>query len=295
MFRKLRTWYPGAKYHITSRGNRRLAIFYDGFDRSAYLELLEEARKFYPFYLHSYCLMTNHIHLLIETIQHHPKEMMKMLNSRYAMYFNKRHHLVGHVFQGRYGAELIEASDYLLDSSRYIHLNPARASMVKSPEVYPWSSYYAYVSDTPNPYITILLFFPEVHEDIAFHDFHFLQEEVVTDVTEGEKYRIDLLVETRLKGEDGLIVIHVESQAQYQSAFNQRMFVYFSRLYEKYRRKILPIAIFSHDAVRAEPNHFLMNFPFMQVLDFRYLPIQLKNVNFRGQSPGRLTPMSSYF
>ena len=78
--------------------------------------------------------MTNHIHLQIETIQHHPKEMMKMLNSRYAMYFNKRHHLVGHVFQGRYGSELIDSADYFLDVSRYIHLNPVEANMVKYPE-----------------------------------------------------------------------------------------------------------------------------------------------------------------
>ena len=108
--------------------------------------------------------MTNHIHLQIETIQHHPKEMMKMLNSRYAMYFNKRHHLVGHVFQGRYGSELIETADYFLEVSRYIHLNPIEANMVKYPEEYPWSSYLAYISDHANPHITttkILSHFPE--------------------------------------------------------------------------------------------------------------------------------------
>ena len=164
MSRKHRIWFPGAKYHITSRGNRRSAIFYDHFDHQVYLELLEEVRSYFPFHLHSYCLMTNHIHLQIETIQHHPKEMMKMLNSRYAMYFNKRHHLVGHVFQGRYGAELIEETDYFLEVSRYIHLNPVEANMVKYPEEYPWSSYLAYISDYANPRITttkILSHFPE--------------------------------------------------------------------------------------------------------------------------------------
>lgn len=113
--RKLRVWFPGVKYHITSRGNRRAAIFYDDFDREVYLQYLEEARRYFPYYLHSYCLMTNHIHLQFETIQHHPKDIMKMLNSRYAMYFNKRLHLVGHVFQGRYGSELIDSSTYLLE------------------------------------------------------------------------------------------------------------------------------------------------------------------------------------
>lgn len=79
----------------------------------------------------------NHIHLQIETIKHHPKDIMKMLNSRYAIYFNRRHHLVGHVFQGRYGAELIEKAEYFLEVSRYIHLNPVEDNIVKIPEAYP--------------------------------------------------------------------------------------------------------------------------------------------------------------
>ncbi|WP_286228509.1 transposase [Neobacillus mesonae] len=127
----------------------------------------------------------------------------------------------------------------------------------------------------------ILLFFPKVYEDIDFQDFRFLSEEIVTDVTEGGKYRVDLIVETKLKGEDGLIVIHVESQSQYQYNFNERMFIYFGRLYEKYRRKILPIAIFSHHSKRREPDSFSINFPFLQVLDFHFLTIQLKNENWR--------------
>ncbi|MED0665938.1 transposase [Bacillus badius] len=73
-------------YHITSRGNRRAALFYGDSDHEAYLDILEKVRTYYPFHLHSYCLMTNHIHLQIETIHHHPQHIMKMLNSRYAMY-----------------------------------------------------------------------------------------------------------------------------------------------------------------------------------------------------------------
>jgi putative transposase len=162
--RKPRIWFPGAKYHITNRGNRRSSIFYDDFDREAYLELLEETRRYFPFYLHAYCLMTNHIHLQLETIHHHPKDIMKMLNSRYAMYFNKRHRLVGHVFQGRYGAELIDSAEYLLEVSRYIHLNPVEARMVKSPKDYRWSSYFAYITSIENPHVItakILSHFPE--------------------------------------------------------------------------------------------------------------------------------------
>ncbi|WP_040203333.1 REP-associated tyrosine transposase [Neobacillus jeddahensis] len=166
MSRKLRVWFPGAIYHITSRGNRRSVIFFDDFDRVVYLELLEETRQAYPFHLLAYCLMDNHVHLQIETIDDHPKDIMKMINSRYAIYLNKRYEQVGHVFQGRYGSEMIVSTDYLLDVNRYIHLNPVEAQMVRSPQDYPWSSYLAYLSDTyvsPIPIQTtkVLTLFPK--------------------------------------------------------------------------------------------------------------------------------------
>jgi putative transposase len=155
MARKTRIWYPGATYHITSRGNRKAPLFHDDKDRYKYLSLLEETRERYPFHLHSYCLMTNHIHLQIETISNQIYEIMKMLNSLYAIYFNKRHDLVGHVFQGRYGAQIIESVWYFLRTSSYIHLNPVEAQIVKRPESYFWSSFSAYVSDLKNPHITM--------------------------------------------------------------------------------------------------------------------------------------------
>lgn len=154
MARKPRVWFPGAMYHITNRGNRRSSIFLDDKDRHKYLELLEETRSAFPYILHAYCLMTNHTHLQIETIQTHPKEIMHMLNSRYAMYFNKRHELVGHVFQGRYGSELIDSRQYFLEVSRYIHLNPVEAEIVKHPIDYPWSSYSVYLSQKPNQLVS---------------------------------------------------------------------------------------------------------------------------------------------
>ncbi|HHY74245.1 MAG TPA: transposase [Bacillus bacterium] len=168
MARKPRVWFPGAIYHITNRGNRRTALFYDNSDRLTYLDLLQEVRTYFPFHLHTYCLMTNHIHLQLETIHHHPMHIMKMLNSRYAMHFNKRHRLVGHVFQGRYGSELIDSIDYQLEVSRYIHLNPVGAQMVTSPETYPWSSYEAYISNIINPHVTtskILSYFPNPQKE----------------------------------------------------------------------------------------------------------------------------------
>ncbi|KAB7706641.1 transposase [Bacillus aerolatus] len=163
MARKLRVWVPGAAYHITCRGNRRAALFYDDADRRKYLQLLEETRFYFPFHLHAYCLMTNHIHLQVETIDHSTKDIMKMLNSRYAIYFNKRHELVGHVFQGRYGCQQINSIYYFLKVSKYIHLNPLEADIVIQAQDYPWSSYGAFIFDQFNPHVNLdktLSYFP---------------------------------------------------------------------------------------------------------------------------------------
>lgn len=164
MGRKRRVWFPNAMYHITNRGNRKMAIFYDECDYLKYLELLEETRKRYPFILHSYCLMTNHIHLQLQTQQYSISITMKYLNTLYAKYFNQRHDLVGHLFQGRYGAELINSTAYERDVSKYIHLNPVEAYMVKKAEDYRWSSYRAYIYHEYNPHVDtkkLLSYFPE--------------------------------------------------------------------------------------------------------------------------------------
>jgi putative transposase len=153
MARQQRFWYKGATYHIYARGNRKEVIFYDDSDYLMYLSILEEVRATYPFILHSYCIMTNHLHLQIETIDHHIKIIMKEIHSRYAIYLNKKLQVVGHVFQGRYGSEIIENIDYFLETSRYIHRNPLEANMVTSLEEYPWSSYCGYTTHSENPHV----------------------------------------------------------------------------------------------------------------------------------------------
>ncbi|SES30375.1 transposase [Salipaludibacillus aurantiacus] len=163
MGRQPRVWYPGATYHVTSRGNRRSAVFFDSEDRMMYLDLLEETKYEFPFKLHAYCLMTNHIHLLIETEKAHIKKIMKRLHSLYAIYFNHRHDLCGHLFQGRYGARVVKNTTYFLEVSKYIHLNPYMASIVAEPEDYWWSSYKEYLSHSPSPLLTtdrVLSYFP---------------------------------------------------------------------------------------------------------------------------------------
>ncbi|MGJ3205237.1 Rpn family recombination-promoting nuclease/putative transposase [Geobacillus thermoleovorans] len=127
----------------------------------------------------------------------------------------------------------------------------------------------------------LLLFFPNVYEHIDVRHLSFLTEELFTDVTAGEKHRVDLLVETKMKGEEGLIIVHVEHQSYAQRTFPERMFLYFSRLFQKHRRRILPIAIFSYDEHHDEPSSLVVQFPFLTVLDFRFLTVELRKLPWR--------------
>jgi putative transposase len=161
--RRLRSWFPGAKYHITSRGIRKYPLFYEDEDYHKYLSIIKETLQTHPFNLQSYCLMTNNTHLQIETIEAPPSMIMKKINTTYAKYFNWKYEYSGHVFDKCYGAELIDSPDHEKDVSKYIHLNPFKAGMVESPEEYPWSSYHTYLYGEDSPFITtkqILLYFP---------------------------------------------------------------------------------------------------------------------------------------
>lgn len=120
------------------------------------------------------------------------------------------------------------------------------------------------------------LFFPEAHAAMDWGNIKFLQQEVFTDVTRGDKHLVDILVETRLKGEPGIVLIHVENQAQTQSDFAERMFIYFSRLYQEHRCRILPIAVFGYPEIREEADRFELGFPFLDVLDFHFLKLELR-------------------
>lgn len=147
MPRKKRIWYPGAVYHIMCRGNHRHEIYRDEEDRLFFLTTLKEVKEKMPYILHSYCLMSNHVHLHIETCDINISQVMKRINMLYAIYFNKKYNFVGHLFQDRYRSELIEKTAYHLEISRYIHLNPVRATIVTRPEQYEWSSYRVYLGD----------------------------------------------------------------------------------------------------------------------------------------------------
>lgn len=149
MARKLREWYPNTCYHITSRGNRRSDIFKDEADFGVYLEIVYLAMQSFQERLYElicYCLMDNHVHLLIQTSTQPLGPLMKKINMNYAIYFNKKYNYVGYLHQDRFHADLIENSSHLLTVSRYIHLNPVVANMVEVPEEYQYSSYRNFIS-----------------------------------------------------------------------------------------------------------------------------------------------------
>jgi putative transposase len=145
MGRPLRIEYPGAVYHITSRGNERKDIFLDDFDRKKFLDMLEDYHERYEINIYCFLLMSNHYHLVFETTKANLLKVMHGINSGYTLYFNRKYGRVGHLFQGRYKGILVDKDTYLLELSRYVHRNPVRAGTVKKTEDYYWSSYPGYL------------------------------------------------------------------------------------------------------------------------------------------------------
>lgn len=151
MSRPLRIEFPGAVYHVTSRGNAKQKIFEDDKDRELFLSLIGHVVERYGWLCHAYCLMNNHYHLLIETPLPNLSRGMRQLNGLYTQRYNKRHTRVGHLFQGRFKSVLVEKEAHLLELCRYIDLNPLRAKIVDHPFKWQWSSYGATVGRVPRP------------------------------------------------------------------------------------------------------------------------------------------------
>ena len=147
MARKPRIEFPGAFYHVVSRGNQRQNIFHDKSDHLAYLNRLEHYRKKYRVTVYAFILMSNHVHLLVETKDAPLTKFMQGLQFTYTQYYNRKYSKVGHLFQGRYKAILCDRDAYLLELVRYLHLNPARMKRSVDPWKYQWSSHRAYMGD----------------------------------------------------------------------------------------------------------------------------------------------------
>jgi len=154
MARPLRIEYPGAWYHVTSRGNERGEIFRDDKDRKRFLEALQESVERFRVEVHCYVLMSNHFHFLLRTLEANLSRFMQRFNTAYTTYYNLRHHRAGHLYQGRFKTVVVEADEYLKELSRYLHLNPVRLKKHKELTIeekgkilkgYRWSSVPGYM------------------------------------------------------------------------------------------------------------------------------------------------------
>ncbi|MDP7420761.1 MAG: transposase [bacterium] len=154
MPRKPRIHYPGAVYHVILRGNAGQNIFFDTADRYKYFHLLQEGIERFNHSIHAFCLMSNHVHLVIQANDIPLSRIMHNLNFRYTAYLNRRMKTSGHIFQGRYKAILVEADNYLLELIRYIHNNPVVAGIVMSPDNYRWSSHSVYIEKIDVTWLT---------------------------------------------------------------------------------------------------------------------------------------------
>lgn len=204
MARKPRIDFPGALFHVIARGNRRATIFHDADDYTAYLDRLERYRQRDEVTVHAYVLMTNHVHLLVETGDHPLSRTMQALQFTYSQYYNRRYDKSGHVFQGRYQAILCDREAYLLELVRYLHLNPARIRTPLSPWTYRWSSHAAYVGRSSPVQVNTAAVLGIFHQQVgparqAYRKF--LQE----GLAQGHQDRFYETVDRRLLGDEEFI------------------------------------------------------------------------------------------
>ncbi len=176
MARKPRIHYPGAFYHVMLRGNGGQDIFSSSEDRNRFYLLLQEGIERYRHRIHAFCLMTNHVHLLIEVGTIPLSQIMQNLSFRYTRYVNARNNRIGHLFQGRYKALLIDGESYLLELVRYIHCNPVRVGLTASPDTYQWSSHKSYLGRNSIPWLTSQLVLGQFAVQLGkarklYHDF----------------------------------------------------------------------------------------------------------------------------
>ena len=154
MARKPRLHYQGALYHTMIRGNAKQDIFFNDGDRLRFCLFLQEAIEKYHCQIHAFCLMHNHAHLIIQVSNIPLSCIMQNISFRYARWINTRTKRVGHLFQGRFKAILVDTDSYLTTLIRYIHLNPVRANLIPNIHATWWSSHRDYLGDTIYPWLT---------------------------------------------------------------------------------------------------------------------------------------------
>lgn len=144
MGRPARIQFSGACYHVVLQGNNRQDVFLTNQDRRYFLSLLKSYKERFELLVYAYCLLPNEVHLVLETRSPNLSRVMQGFSTSYTKYFNQEHNMSGHVFQGRYRALLVEKEAFLVDVTRHVHLEPARAGMKEKPWRYPWSSTASY-------------------------------------------------------------------------------------------------------------------------------------------------------
>lgn len=143
-------------YHIIARGNQKQEVFFETIDYERYLQLLKKYKLKYHFKLYGYCLMNNHIHMIIDPSQSHElSKVMQGLNLSYSIWFNAKYDKIGHLWQDRFKSVVIQKDEYLLTCINYIEANPVRGNIVKNPFDYSWSSYRERILDIKNGILDI--------------------------------------------------------------------------------------------------------------------------------------------
>jgi len=205
MARRPRIEFEGAFYHVITRGNQRQKIFKDEEDLEKYLTILASYKERYKYFLYAYVLMSNHVHLLIETRVIPLSKIIQGINQSYTMYFNRKYRTVGHLFQGRYRGIICDKDAYLLSLIKYIHLNPLRARIVKKPEGYKWSSHrsYSYSEKNEGAFVDtdqVLRMFSEYKAQARK-----LYRAYINDSVRIKKEEIYNTVDQRILGEEGFV------------------------------------------------------------------------------------------
>jgi putative transposase len=206
MARKPRIHFPGAFYHVMLRGNGKQNIFFADDDRYRFYLFLQEGIEHYKHRVHAFCLMTNHVHLLVQVEDVPLSKVMQNVSFRYTRWFNWKHGKSGHLFQGRYKAVVIDSNAYLVELVRYIHLNPVRAGITNDLLDCAWSSHLAYIGKEEIPWVTLDLTLSSFgkRKTVARKKFH---QFVMEGVNEGHRPEFHGLaaVDSRLLGDEPFV------------------------------------------------------------------------------------------